>query len=225
MRQRKLYITACLIFIVSGVESFAEDIDFGELSSRKARSAASTYQRKVKAAEQDFDKVVSSAQKNFAEVVAREREELIDALEDVLKQETSKGNLEEAVKLKSAISSLKSQAAEEGIANQQAGRFLGLWRIQYHDGVVRYNQFFVQNGQPMAMRFVNPREKHTDQGAVMVKDGMVLVKYKNYPAIEQFHINADRLFVEHWIISEDSSIERYPNLLGIATNVDPQTGE
>ena len=200
--------------------SLAEEVDLNDLETRSAKSAVSTYQRKVESAKKVYEKEISAAEKDYAELIDKERNKLIEELEAALKKETSSGNLEEAIKLKDAIASLKSQTSTP---NQQSGQLLGFWKIQYNDGAVRFNQFLLQNGQPAVVRYVNPRDKSSDKGTVMIQDGTVVVKYERYPAVERFNLNGERLFVEHWTVSGDSSIDRYPNLLGIATKVDPQS--
>lgn len=199
----------------------AEEFDLNDLKSRTARSAVSVYQRKVEGAEKDLKKVVSAAKKDHEKIVAKEREKLIDVLEAALKKETTDGNLEEAIKLKAAIADLKSQTQTED-SDKQTAQLIGVWKIQYNDGVVRYNQFLLKNGQPFVLRYVNPKEKSTDEGAVAIQSGTVLVKYRGYPGVDRFNITGDRMFVEHWVVSRNSSIDRYPNLLGIATKVEPE---
>lgn len=202
-------ICCCLVMGTVLFSTFAEEVDLDNLKSRQARNAVSSFNRKVDAARKEYD-----------EVVSKEREKMIEELENALKKETTEGNLDEAIKLKSAIESLNQEAGVDPMANRKQPGITGLWKLQFSDGLIRYQQFVLRNGNPYTLRFREIGGKIDDQGSVEVRDGKAYVRYQNWAILERFTIDGDRLIVEHWNVGTNNSIERFPELLCIGTRVE-----
>lgn len=201
----------CTCWLAFGIwlpGAMAQDADLDSLKSRQARNAVSSYQRKVESATKDYEKAVS-----------KERDKLINELEDTLKKETANGNLDEALKLKSAIESLKKQSGINDLAGNSP-QMVGTWKLQFSDGVMRYQQFLLRNGQPYALRFRELGGELNDEGPVVLRDGKAYIRYKNWAITERFTLDGDRLIVEHWNVGTDASLDRFPTLMGLGTRVE-----
>lgn len=184
---------------------FAEELTLSEFKSRKAQAAVSAYQRKIKAARAEFDNVS-----------AKETGSLIEQLEDVQKKETSDGDLDEALKIRTAIEQLKTQIIDP--QKKDLSGILGLWKLEYSDGTVRYQEFVLRGGAVHAIRTREVGGEIYAEGAVEFQEGNPYFLHLKI-LLERYSIQEDRLFIEHWNLASNKSIDRFPTLMGIATRV------
>ncbi len=171
--------------------------DFQSSSARKAKAK--------------FDVARRQAEENFSRAVSTARKALAEDLEAAMKEATQLGNLDEALKLRAALESVRREEAAGGVPGYCPPYLpVGRWKVDFTNGV----------GEACEVRkegtaFVSEPQRSAE-AKVEAKDGTVLLVYRD-DRVERWTPAGHGMIVEHWF-----PIARFPSVspvLGYAQRV------
>ena len=179
-----------------------------KLKSAEAKSAVSEYEE----AEKKLSAAQAAKQKEY-------REKLAGMLEDVLKEATAAGNLDDALAIRNAIKALSTgeepalAAAAPGGDKTRPAPVLKKNRLDYPTGTWT---IFYTNGAARTYRFVGKTAVWLDnqgiRGQMYVQEGNLLLDF-NDGKIERLQAGKDSLAVEHWL-AKGNFLSRAPSATG-----------
>jgi hypothetical protein len=155
-----------------------------------------------------FDAARRKAEADFASALSTTRKALVEDLEAVMKEATRAGDLDEALKLRAALESLRKEETaasrrREGSACLPVGR----WSVDFTNGVSEACEIRKEGTASV----VEPQR--TSGGRVEARDNSVLIVYDD-DRLERWTPAGNGMIVEHWF-----PIARFPSaspVLGFA---------
>lgn len=187
------------------IQAFAADITIEEFKSLKAREAIGSYQKELRNASREYQTSVRHSQ-----------QKLIENLNQALRIETKKANLEEAVKIQSAIKAYDDASVKPSLATTLDSKLTGKWTIKYAKDNAFYITFYKKSAKLFAKRSKSASFSKADDGLVEIRQGKAYFEHWDGKSMERYTLDGNRLFVENWMIANNKSLERFPDFIGIA---------
>jgi hypothetical protein len=200
-------IVFAFIFLAPAVH--AQELNPDDFNSVKARRAIREYLDRGEKATKEFLKGKEAA-----------TDELVEELEKVLKQETSDGNLQEAIKLRQTIDELKKNARSNTAPS--VSQLVGRWKIRYSAATAPVFYDIVRDGDQIRVkRWEEPDKSLKGDTKFFIKDGEIWWTFNNGSRRDRAHLLPDgRLMIEHWYMGKSKSTDRFPDQFAIGEKVE-----
>lgn len=195
--------TLLALLILCNGATFAQDINPGMFKSKVASRAVRQYlSRGEKATEK------------FLEEKEDATEELIEVLEKALKQATSDGDLDEALKIRKSIEELKKNVHAN--PSTLATNLVGRWKIRYTKSGIYYNDIIKSGDDFKVKRWIEPDKKLETDPELLTKDGQIWIVWNAGERRDRIHLLPDgRIFVEHFFVRPGTTMSEYPQDLAV----------
>lgn len=191
-------MSAVLVFAIIQLQmASAQDLNAIEFKSKTAKDAVREYLRWEGKAVEAFEKEKKKATM-----------ELLTGLEDAFKKEKSRGEIDEALKIRNTIEEIEKQSIPS--TSSIESKYIGRWNLKYSAGAIHQVEIR-KSGTKLYFSLVRDGNiSNPEQGEIVIKENAAWMTFEQGKRVSRFHVDGERIIAEHWYLPNSKNTSSFP---------------